>query len=245
MIGANARSFTDQSPAVPNDVASGDAAAGIAIDFYARSTEAIVGSNREKFIAPPAATAITPDPIAILYGTRGDQLELARHFIEFLLSPEGQKLWILKVGEPGGPRQRALGRPPIRPSVYTDQTGWTDDANYFANVGGFNQRGEWMGMLTDMTTIWAASMIDSLDELRSAYHAVLDVSDQSRRAALLAELADLPITRPELNQFTSDRKAVEGDLSQDADLWKARQRMSWAAKFREHYHQVERKAQGQ
>ena len=35
-IAANARYFTDSSSIVPNDVSRGEAAAGMAIDFYAR-----------------------------------------------------------------------------------------------------------------------------------------------------------------------------------------------------------------
>ncbi len=33
----------------------------------------------------------------------GEPLELARHFVEFLLSREGQLLWAKKAGAPGGP----------------------------------------------------------------------------------------------------------------------------------------------
>src|SRR5260221_447862 len=38
-IAANARYFADSSPLVPIDVSRGEAAAGVAIDFYARVTE--------------------------------------------------------------------------------------------------------------------------------------------------------------------------------------------------------------
>ncbi len=113
LIAANARYFSDDAEQLPNDVASGDAAAGTAIDFYGRVTEQTVGPGRERFIVPAAATAITPDPIAILYGTHGKQLVLAKHFIQFLLSPEGQRLWILRPGQPGSPRIRACAVPPF------------------------------------------------------------------------------------------------------------------------------------
>ncbi len=52
LIAANARYFTDSSEQVPNDVARGDAAAGMAIDFYARVTEQVVGSSRTQFVLP-------------------------------------------------------------------------------------------------------------------------------------------------------------------------------------------------
>ena len=75
-IAANARYFSDSSTLVPMDVSRGEAAAGVAIDFYARVTEESVGPGRIRFIAPLGATAITPDPVAVLYGTKGRKLEL-------------------------------------------------------------------------------------------------------------------------------------------------------------------------
>src|SRR6476646_1560984 len=143
-IAANARYFTDSSSIVPNDVSRGEAAAGMAIDFYARITEETVGASRARFFAPIGATAITPDPVGILHGTKGRRLELATHFVEFLLSIEGQRLWELKAGLPGGPVERALRRPPIRQDVYADRTGWADDFNPFQIAKGFNQRADWM-----------------------------------------------------------------------------------------------------
>jgi iron(III) transport system substrate-binding protein len=103
LIAANARYFTDMANNVPLDVGNGQAAAGMCIDFYGRVFEESVGPNRCKFVSPRAATAITPDPIAALNGVRGARLEIARHFIEFLLSKEGQLLWIQSPGSPGGP----------------------------------------------------------------------------------------------------------------------------------------------
>ena len=242
LIAANARYFSDSSAQPPNDVSQGDAAAGIAIDFYGRITEQIVGPDRETFLAPPAATAITPDPIAILYGTHGEQLESANHFIEFLLSPEGQRLWILKVGEPGGPRQFALRRSPIRQSVYNDRTGWADDLDYFQTAQGFNQRGEWMGTFTELPQIWAAAWIDVRDDLRDAYSRVLAVSDPTQRAELLAELSDIPITRADVTNEIADLKRITADHSQDPDVFKATRRLFWSRLFAQYYRQVAQKA---
>jgi iron(III) transport system substrate-binding protein len=238
LIAANARYFSDSSSRIPTEVSFGDAAAGTAIDFYGRVTEEIVGDRREKFVMPRAATAITTDPVAILYGTHGRQLELSRHFVEFLLSPEGQRIWILKPGRPGGPRFRALRRMPIRQSIYADQTGWTDTDNYFSESGGFNQRPAWMGMMTDLQTIWAAAWIDDRDDLLAAYGKILAVSDPQRRADLLQELAGLPLTREELNKITADRQKISKDPNQDVDLWRARLRIDMAARFRRHYREI-------
>jgi ABC-type Fe3+ transport system substrate-binding protein len=244
LIAANARYFTDSASRIPTDVSFGDAAAGVAIDFYGRVTEEIVGDRREKFVLPRAATAITPDTVAILYGTHGRQLELARHFVEFLLSSEGQRIWVLKPGVPGGPRYRALRRMPIRRSVYADRTNWMDDEDYFAESGGFNERPVWMAMMPDLSTIWAAAWIDDRDDLLAAYRKILAIPDLQRRANLLQQLSDPPMTRQELNQIMQDRQNMMNDPNQDVDLWRARLRLEWAARFREHYRKIESQAAG-
>ncbi len=46
LIAANARYFVDSSEIVPTDVSRGEAAAGMAIDFYAHVTEHVVGPAR-------------------------------------------------------------------------------------------------------------------------------------------------------------------------------------------------------
>jgi ABC-type Fe3+ transport system substrate-binding protein len=237
LIAANARYFTDSSEVVPNDVARGEAAAGMSIDFYARVTEGTVGSDRAHFISPRAATAITPDAIGILNGVSGQRLEIATHFVEFLISPEGQRLWILEPGNPGGPTQRALRRMPIRRDVYADQTGWADRFNPFEEAGGFNQRGEWMALMSDTRPIWSAAWIDSRDELLDAYQRILAIQDTATRSSLLAKLSDIPVTLTDVENRRTQRTAVEKSNDDIAD-WTARDRIAWSTKFRNHYAQV-------
>ncbi len=240
-IAANARYFTDSSSIVPNDVSRGEAAAGVAIDFYARVTEETVGPNRARFFAPIGATAITPDPVGILHGTKGRRLELAQHFVEFLLSIEGQRLWELKTGEPGGPLERALRRPPIRQDVYADRSGWADDIDPFQSARGFNQRADWMVLFADSRPFWVAAWIDARDSLKDAYRKILAVEDPARRQKLIDALADLPITMQDVENARKQRGAIQ--LAQgDLDLWRARQQLLWAQRFREHYRQVAEQA---
>jgi ABC-type Fe3+ transport system substrate-binding protein len=238
LLAANARYFSDSASRLPNDVAGGDAAAGVSIDYYGRATEQDVGSGRLRFILPVGGTAITSDPIAILYGVHGRRLESAQHFIEYLLSPEGQRLWILEPGQPGGPRQRALHRAPIRRSVYTDRAGWADDLDYFTAAEQFAQRPEWGSMLSDLRPIWAAAWIDARDDLRRAYIKILAVRDDQQRRGLLERLSDIPISRSDLAALIATRRKIESDPMQDPDQWKARQRLYWARRFMEHYRAV-------
>jgi hypothetical protein len=242
LIAANARYFTDMAPQVPHDVGNGEAAAGMAIDFYGRVYEEIVGPDRCHYVAPVAATAITPDPVAILAGVKGKDLEIATHFVEFLLSKEGQLLWAKRPGTPGGPTERALRRPPIRQDVYADQSDWADRTNPFKEAGGFNQRAEWMALLTDLRMVWAAAWVDGREALLAANAEVLRVGDPARREALRAELASVPIEMSEVAAIREERKAREGRDAVALETWKARQRIEVARRFRAHYAAVEAEA---
>lgn len=237
LIAANARYFTDSANLVPRDVSSGDAAAGVAIDFYGRTFQEVVGSSRIRFVSPRGATAITPDPVAILLGVKGEQKVLAERFVTFLLSRQGQLLWIVKPGLPDGPLERGLRRLPIRPDVYADRTNWTDDADPFVEADGFNQRGEWMSLFSDMRPLWAAAWIDSRETLKQAYAAILHVSEVGRRDRLMGELTNLPVQMNDVVAVRAQRAAMQRN-HQDITLWQTRQRIEWARKFREHYQRV-------
>lgn len=97
-MAANARYFSNDSKKVPIDVSQGEAAMGVAIDFYGRyQSQAVMQpgetpeTSRVGYIDPPGVVLIDPDPISMLRG--GPEPELAKRFIEFLLSDEGQALW--------------------------------------------------------------------------------------------------------------------------------------------------------
>jgi ABC-type Fe3+ transport system substrate-binding protein len=249
LIAANARYLTDSATMVPTDVGNGEAAAGMAIDFYGRVEEGTVGQSRARYLAPHAAPPHTPDPVGILYGVKGHKLKLAMEFIAFLLSKQGQLLWDLKPGAPGGPTDRALRRPPIEAALYApsrDRSDWADpEMNPFNEAGGFNQRGEWNALMADTTPLWAAAWIDDRESLRQAYRAVLDVPDADRREKLIAELADLPVTMGDVAALSRQAKALAAaNGGRDLDEWRARQRIAWAAKFRGHFAVVAGEAAG-
>jgi ABC-type Fe3+ transport system substrate-binding protein len=241
LIAANARYFTASASEIPNEVGNGDAAAGIAIDFYGRVLEEQVGPQRCHFLAPVAATAISPDPVGILDGVKGERYVAANRFVEFLLSREGQRLWNVKAGEPGGPMERSLRRLPIRRDVYADQSGWADPVNPFQDASGFNERADWMALFGETRLMWRIAWIDNRDALKRAYRAVLAVGDTSRRQELLEKLADVPVTMQDLADAARTRKEL---TSKHEDLagWSARYQIALARRFYEHYRQVAREA---
>ncbi len=179
-ISANSRYFTDSSAKVPRDVAMGDAAAGMCIDFYGRSYNELhrdpaTGESRIKFVMPEGGTSIGADPIGMLRGAPNP--ELAHRFIEFVLSPEGQKLWNYRPGAPGGPVRHALRRPPIRRDVYTEANfaHMTDPGfDPYRAAAGFTYHPEWTGSLfTALRFVIRAACMDPHEEQIVAWEALL------------------------------------------------------------------------
>lgn len=121
LIGANARYFTDSAGKVPIDVSTGNAAVGLAIDFYGRyqaetSRDPATGRERMRYVTPVGGSSISCDPVSLLRGA--PNRALAVRFIEFTLSEAGQNLWNYRPGTPNGPEKFALRRLPIRRDYY-------------------------------------------------------------------------------------------------------------------------------
>lgn len=151
-VSANARYFTDSATKIPLEVCQGDSAAGMCIDFYGRSFEEQVrkadGSTRIHFVAPVGGSSIGVDPVAMLRGAPDPELAMA--FMEFVLTPEGQKLWNYQPGTAGGPQEAALRRLPVRRDFYTaeNQALMTDAGLLpFEQAKLFTYRPEWTGSL--------------------------------------------------------------------------------------------------
>lgn len=143
---ANTRYFTNSSTKPPIDVSQGEAAAGLAIDFYGRSQSQVVmrpgqtpETARVGYVDPPGEVSIDADPVSIIRG--GPNPELARRFVEFTLSDEGQALWNFHAtetpsgetnpttasGDKLGPRRFELRRMPIRRDFYARYRGYLID----------------------------------------------------------------------------------------------------------------------
>ena len=90
---ANARTLVAGSPVALGQVESGESLAAFASNFdgQARAT----GSDGSlRYIDSPQGTALTPDIVSVLQCA--SDAELARRFVEYCLSPEGQALWGLR-----------------------------------------------------------------------------------------------------------------------------------------------------
>jgi iron(III) transport system substrate-binding protein len=215
-IGANAHYFTDGAGKVPMDVCAGVVATGVAIDFYGRfqaeTERAPNGAERMRYVTPHGGSSVSADPVSLLRGA--PHRELAVRFIRFALSLEGQKLWNYRPGTPGGPRQYALRRLPIRREFYPSadpvmqavctslRPYLSDDlANPAINpyvIGTqFTYQARWTGGHFSMQRDLVRAMcMDAGDELRAAWRAILAHGGPERNPqamALLLQLPDQPV----------------------------------------------------
>ena len=177
-LAANSRYFSDSAPKVPMDVAYGEAAAGMCIDFYGRfESEAVAdkdGQSRLKYTSVLGGTSIGADSIGLLRGAPNPQV--AKAFIDFVLKLEGQKLWDFRVGTPGGPVRYALRRLPIRREFYRDplRAYMSDrEADPYRDAQAFEYHAAWTAPLFSAIRFLVRVMcIDSREELVSARKAI-------------------------------------------------------------------------
>ena len=199
-IGANARYFTDSSQKPPIDVAAGNCAVGMCIDFYGRyqqqSANERSGTTRLGFASPPGGTILSPDPVALMRGA--PHREIAVAFIEYTLSLEGQKLWNFKPGAPGGPKRYALRRMPIRRDFYAiaDFLPHRSDPgdNPYGTTNPLVYRTAWTGgIFREMSFVIRVMCLDPHPELVAAWREIsndrLDVATRDRALAVMGDLA--------------------------------------------------------
>lgn len=198
-LSANTRYFTDKSTKPPIDVAQGEAAYGLAIDFYGRSQSQSVmqegetpETSRVGYIDPPGKVFIDPDPISMLRG--GPDPELALRFVRFVNSDLGQSLWqfparsgeagtdnpLWEDGEPMGPARYELRRMPAVRSMYRQHAShFIDRVDPFEAASKVPGRG-WRSGIRPMMSSFG---IDSADELREAWRALRRARAMSSEAA--------------------------------------------------------------
>jgi len=200
LIGANSRYFTDTSQKPPIDVADGDCAAGMCIDFYGREQQEAVrrrngGVDRVGYSAPEGGASYSVDPIALLRGAPHPAVALA--FIEYTLSLEGQRIWNFRTGTPGGPRVFALRRLPVRRDFYglVDWPKYTSDpgVNPYSQAKVLIPNNAWTGDLWyQMRFIIRVMTEDTHPELVSAWRAIIAAPEPARSRAL-AVLQDVSV----------------------------------------------------
>jgi hypothetical protein len=151
-----------------------------------------------------------------------------------VLSEDGQKLWYLKVGTPGGPEKYGLNRLPVRQSLYDSKlpTGvtmnpfeWGSALRFDADLATKRRQ-----ILADLAR---ATWIDVHAELRSAWKAVIDAGEVDH-PELVEEFSRPPVSGDELLRLAEEEWP---DPSLQADRM-----LEWASLAREKYRTVRLKA---
>ena len=167
---ANARSISASGTRAPADVSQGQAAVAPCIDFYGRFEEQAVAAGgspgRVGYAEPVGATSVDPDPIAVLTGA--PHPELARRFVAFVLSRDGQRLWQFPPGTEGGPRRFALRRLPAhRGLLDAERDRFVDRVDPWAVAG--DAPVTQPGVRPLVAPVFAAFAVDNRELLRQAW----------------------------------------------------------------------------
>ncbi len=219
---ANARYFSNSSPKVPLDISQGQAAIGVAIDFYGRyQAQAVMRegetpeTSRVGYVDPPGAVYIDPDPISKLRA--GPDPEMADRFIAFVLSDEGQALWqfpargadaspsVADDPDTWGPRRFELRRMPVRREFIDAYLGrMIDRVDPFAIAAKTKN----MGWRSGVGPMMAASGIDTHAHLIRAWKALIAArADESFPEGTLREMERLFYSMP-THRFPDGRELV-------------------------------------
>ncbi len=239
-IGGNSRYFTFAAGKVPVDVSHGELCAGMCIDFYGRSqaewSEAASGKPVMAYLTPEGGSSVSADPIALFRGA--PHPDLAREFLDFVLSPRGQKLWNYRVGTPGGPEKYALRRLPIRRDLYSDEhRQYMSDpqARPFELAERFTYHPEWTGRLFNLIRLLLRVMIiDCHPELKDAWKAIADAGGPDAVPEAMVAFSELPFTYLEAGDVASQL----GDSNQRLALMR-----DWVQFFRRQYIQTQKLAE--
>ncbi|HTI71753.1 MAG TPA: extracellular solute-binding protein [Candidatus Limnocylindria bacterium] len=221
-ISGNVRQFDRYSTTTAKQCALGQVACAFAIDYYAFVQIASAGTNHMSYVLADDFTAMTPDGIAVLKGA--PHQEWAERFVAFVLSEEGQKLWYMRQGTPGGPVEHALHRLPIRPDIYARYAAYSNErvnpfqlARDFRYDTGLSSRRRGI-----VRALFGACFIDVHPELTKAWHRLIE---RGLPAAEVAELGTMPLSSAEADQLVAQgwNQPASAELRQrQTILWQQR-----------------------
>lgn len=237
-MGANTHGFIRDSGTLSRTVTNGQVAAAGNLDANALTA---IGRNPEMigFVLPEGQTIINPDAIGVLKGAPHSQL--ARAFVEFTLSDAGQLLFLLRPGQPGGPRRYPLCRLSSVEELYErypPEVRSIGTANPFKvkNTIAYNTKlgGSRWDALNDLM---GATILDAQPELAAAWSAVVYQAPLERRVQLAVDLFQPPVGEQELLTY-SRRVAEEGARLRTLTI------NQWGEDARERYRRIRQAAAG-
>lgn len=200
-ISGNIRSFNKNASMAAKEVTFGDAAYGLAIDVYGLNQVSTAGAENMSFIYPAGVTIINPDAIAIIKGAPNDHI--AKRFVDFMLSPEGQKLWVHPKGSPGGPQKFDIPRMSILPELYDAYPPGRGFINPFESPMKLQYNSKLATARREVVQgIIGATIIDLHQEVTAAWKKInsLNISE-AEKTRLRDEFSRPPVTEQEAAQL--------------------------------------------
>lgn len=228
-LGGNVRQFDRVSAATAREVTLGEAAYGLAIDFYGYTQVAAAGRTNMTFVLPQDFAAILPDGIALLKGAPHPRT--ARRFVDFVLGEPGQKLWFLPRGHPEGPQRHSIERMSVRPDFYRR---YADISNIAFSPFELSQHFRYDAALARarrdvIAALVGALLVDTHTELKAAWQAIV------RRGLPSAEIAEF--SRPPLGE--AEALTLANGAWKDATT-RNRLKIDWQIFAREKYRRLAR-----
>ncbi|MDR0533441.1 MAG: extracellular solute-binding protein [Verrucomicrobiales bacterium] len=204
-MSGNVAAFLDNSSAPTKEVSLGNAAYSPTLDSYGLTQQSFLGKDNISLTIPKDLSVINPDGIAILKGA--PNLKAAELFVNFVMSPQGQSLWMKPFGSKNGPVKFNIARMGILPSMYdaNDETGMIP-VNPFKQNYSIPYKPE-LGSLrwNIVNDLIGQTIIDVHPQLRSCWRAILQLPAANRE--------------PFIRQF-SQPFVSEEQLSSLASLWR-------------------------
>ncbi|MHA2294464.1 MAG: ABC transporter substrate-binding protein [Candidatus Hodarchaeales archaeon] len=161
-IGANSK-IKFGSTDVLSAVINAEVGIAITIDFY--GYDAQLQNDKCEYIIPENQSIINADPIALLPGDPANR-EAANAFVEYVLSVEGQKIWM----------EEAISRVPCRPDVFDTTEGQARPDLKLAYENAQDNQGidfnDTLSVLESTTLIYyfEATITDAISELKGAWN---------------------------------------------------------------------------
>ncbi len=199
-LAGNTAHFSASASQVARETSAGETAVSLCIDSYALAQIEVNGRENMDFVLPGWTSVITPDPIGILKGA--PHVATARRLIDFLLAPEGQLIWMLKRGAPGGPVDFSLNRLSIRPDSYAHPGALYAHLNPYsaadASFYDFKLASRRWSLVND---IIGACLIDCHRELKRSWKTVIALDRKSVNQRFFELPADLTLQRYYLDNW--------------------------------------------
>jgi ABC-type Fe3+ transport system substrate-binding protein len=223
---ANARALVGRSTDALRQVKTGISLAAFAVNFDGL-TLAEESEGAVEYVNPPGATAITPDVMSVLRSA--SDIELARDFVHFCLSEEGQALWGV-AAEHRSTYGETLYHYPLDPRVYETYAGKlaVSENPLQTDFGLQVDLERARRQVAILTPLVRAACGENHVPLQQAWAAV---AEAGMPAAALAELTSLP--------FDEDTAYELGQKYEQAAPEQARQMLAeWSQMFRAKYERV-------